>query len=204
MKTTFEYENTGIKEKITLNKSSIERINNNLYIEEAHQKMCPTIKELFSLFIRNKNKAEDKFIVSIGNLNTYNTDLGKQNFLHVFVDTKDMFGEDKTLNFLVSNYEVLQYDSVNAHDSSFKLTDKKECVFTSQDSFKFLLMLFAHHDNYRKDWTTYHLAKECFLHKNYYNEYLQKDILDFKKPSSVRLTIGDKVANQIAPEQREK
>ena len=200
MEKTFIYKENGITEYISLNKPTIERINGKPYVEKLSKNLPrESLEALFQMFV--KEKTEAKAIAGIGNIIEHQTDLGKQKFLHIFVDSKDIFGDDKTFNFLLSNYELLQYEKVNARNGSVVLTDKNDCLFSNKETFQIMSILFANQNNYKKDWATYHLAKECYLNKNSYNQNLRQDIIDFKKSSPAKIAFGEEVANLLDEEQ---
>lgn len=195
MNNTFIYKENGITEYISLDKPTIERINGKPYVENLI-KNVPTesLKNFFNMLVGLK---ADTPAVSTGNINEYQTDLGKQKFFHLYVDIIDRFGDKKTLNFLLSNYELLQYEEVNARNGSVVLTDEKDCLLNKEEIFQTLSLLYANQHDYKKDWATYHLAKECYLNKNSYNQNLRKDIIDFKKASPAQINLGESVINQL-------
>lgn len=198
-----DYSTGDLKEHYEISNESLKDAIKKPYLQNLLKVVSKeTVKEIFRTII--ELKIQPNVHVSLGNIIEYDTSVGKQQFLNVFVDTNK-----HGYKFIVSNYEILQYEEVKAASKPIiRLSKAHDNVLNSNAIIAIQKLLFCHEKNYKHDWTIYNLAKEvmrhdlmencCYTQKAYdqeeeLHESNQLAILDYKKPSGFNIKLGENI-----------
>ena len=208
----------NINDYIVENKKGVRETIKKPYLEKLAKE---SVKELFDLMITNKTGCLAK--VEIKGYKTYVTNLGKQKFLQICATISDeMYDKDllidkteKIVNFLLSNFELVQYEAVEQPSEQSKVKYEEPLygptlrglkpetkkvlrvindgnrLFDKEDIVRLQKVLFFAQEGYMQDWKKYNLAKENVRHE------IMKYMADSSSAQTEEHECHNRIANNI-------